>query len=68
MEEVAIGKEEWIQIYVPGEKGGVQLKVFKYPLDFQEKTVDRKSDMADADGGIKKAWMDILMIPLQFSI
>ena len=54
-------------IYVPGEKGGVQLKVFKYLLDCQEKTVDRKSDMADADGGIKKLGWIFLMIPLQFT-
>ena len=46
-------------IYVPVKKEGVQLKVFKYLLDCQEKTVDRKSDIADADGGIKKAWMNI---------
>ena len=46
-------------IYVPGEKGGVKLKVFKNLLDFQDKTFDRKGDIADADGGIKKGWMDI---------
>ena len=46
-------------IYVPGKKGGVQLKVFKYLLDCQDKTFDRKGDVADADGGIKKGWMDV---------
>ena len=53
------GREGTDPIYVPGKAAGVQKNFFKYLLDCEDKTFDRKGDIKTAGQIYRKGWMNI---------